>query len=204
MTRTAWWLLALAIGCGGDKDGSATGDDDDTAGDDDDTEPTPCSPLEPNDLPAVDTLQQSDDRFCEDAPLYDPDVPTASIQWFSEITIDGCGALSGYEEARIFPNATFEGQGVAECRVVWAITGVADDPLLGGTDVGLAIAAQLDVVETDCDPNPFEDFVAYDEHYNVSVAGGTTRWFFDSGTEFAAGFGNGSHLSFHYDECKLF
>ena len=200
-----WWMWILVFGgaCSGDgKDGvtdSVVGDDDD---DDDDD---PCAPTQANDLADVYALQRDDENFCESASEYRPSVPTASTHWFSELTLDACGVVYGYEAAYIYPNPIFEeNTGIEPCVVYWDVIGEIDDAAVGGTDVGLAVDLELNLVETTCVPNPFEEYVSQSTHYNVAYTGDTTRWFFDSGTEFAAGYGNDSHVSYFFDECKLF
>jgi hypothetical protein len=193
------WMLAVVAACSGDG-GSGPGDDDDDTG----APLTECSPKARNDLDDIYALQR-DDRFCEDAQYYNPAVPTATLHWFSELTIDGCGAVTGYETALFFPNQTLsDGSGVADCEIVWLVSGTVDEAAIGGADYGLNVELTLDVVQTTCDPNPFEDIITATVHYNVSVDEGVSRFFFDSGTEFAQGYGNEAHLSWFFDECKLF
>jgi hypothetical protein len=204
-----WLLLPTLAACSGgggkdDTDATSVGDDDDNTGDDDD-DVDPCAPEGENNLPDVYALQRPETNYCEDATFYDPTVPTASAHWFSELTVDACGMVSGYEAVYLYPNPKLmSDSGMQNCVVEWIVTGEVDDAAVGGTDIGLAVDIVLDVVSTTCVPNPFEEETNLQEHYNVAIDGTASRWFFDSATEFADGYGDGTYLSYFFDDCKLF
>jgi hypothetical protein len=203
--RAWWWSIALGmVACSGDDgtDGSNTqlqdDDDDDDVGDDDDDVPGGTG------LPDVYDLMRDDPNYCESQPAYEPSVPTSSSHWFSELSYDANGVVSGYELVEMYPNERFRESGITDCVIVWEVSGEVDEPVVGGTDIGLAVSLVLDLVETTCEPNPFEEETNLTTHYNVALTGESTRWFFDSGTEFAAGYGDEDYLSWFYDDCKLF
>ncbi len=196
--RAWWWSIALGmVACSGDggTDGTGTPLQDDDVGDDNDAGAG---------LPDVYELARDDTNYCESQPAYEPTVPTSSNHWFSELEYDADGVVSGYELVEMYPNARFEESGIVDCVVVWEVTGQVDDAVVGGTDIGLAVNLVIDVVETTCDPNPFEEETNLMSHYNVALTGEATRWYFDSGTEFAAGYGDDDYLSWFFDDCKLF
>ena len=199
--RIGWWWVLGAMACGGngqtpELDPPPLGDDDDD--DDDDVSGG-------TGLPSVFDLARDDSNYCESQPLYNPDVPTGSMHWFGEMSYDSAGVVSGYEMVEVYPNPTWkDSDGIENCIIVWQVAGEVDAPQVGGTDIGLAVTLTLDRVETTCIPNPFEEPELADTHYNVALTGESTRWFFDSGTEFAAGYGDSDYLSWFFDDCKLF
>jgi len=226
------WTVILLTACAGDSGGDKTtesptvdgdddddatgdddddgGDDDDDVGDDDDDDTTPyshfeCEVLVANDLPDVYGLQARDDEYCESQPLYDPNIPTASVHWFSELTIDDCGNVEGTEVGVMYFNdAANDDLGAEDCMVWWIVEGVVDAGQ-GGADFGLDVVLERDLGETDCPFDPYlsKDFVG-PAHYNVHVDGNTARFFFDGDTEpFAEGYANDSHFSWFFDSCPL-
>ena len=207
--RFWWWFAVLGMaGCSGSSTGGGGStplqdDDDDVVGDDDDDDDGrwPGS----TGLPEIFDLMRDDAHYCESQPAYDPSIPTSSSHWFGEYSYDADGVVTGYEMAMLYANDKLAEQwgGTTDCVVVWEADGEVDEALVGGTDIGFTVNLVIDVVQTTCDPNPFEEDVGT-VHYNVALTGENTRWYFDSGTEFAAGYGDDDYLSWFYDDCKLF
>jgi hypothetical protein len=203
----AWWWFALfgMVGCSGDGSGDGTtqlqDDDDDVGDDDDDDGPWPGG----TGLPSVFDLMRDDAHYCESQAAYNPSVPTSSTHWFGEYHYDANGVVTGYEIAMLYANEKLASDwgGVTDCVVVWEAEGEVDEAVVGGTDLGLAVNLVIDVVQTTCDPNPFEDDVGA-VHYNVAITGESSIWYFDSQTEFAAGYGDDDYASWFYDSCQLF
>jgi len=192
----------------GDDDDGVTGDDDDGAGDDDDDDDDgytslECEVLEDNDLPDVLNLMRDDEHYCESQPKYNPAIPTASAHWYGEMTIDDCGNVVGTENALLFPNDTWSGQGAADCIAVWEVEGVVDAGL-NGADYGLDISLVRNYDASDCPEDPFDDDFDGTVHYNVFIDGDTARFYYDGGDEaWAEGYANGSHVSWFFDSCLL-
>lgn len=206
MRALSWLAVVGLVACSGGSDGEGTdvsvvdGDDDDDVGGDDDDFPGATG------LPDVFELARDDTNYCESQPAYEPSVPTTSNHWFGEYSYDANGDVSGYEIVYMYPNETFrQNTGMTDCVVVWEAEGVVDDTVVGGTDIGMTVTLVTDVVQTTCDPNPFEDETNVSVHYNVSLVGETTAWYFDGGSEsWATGYGDEDYLSWFFDDCKLF
>lgn len=191
-----WLVLAVALAACKGKDGGPT---------DDTTYPFECEVVDPYDLPDPWATVEGHEHDCEDQPLYDPDVPTATSYFVGEFHFDECGTVYGKETWVLYPNQRWLDTGGKQCQVVWSVTGTKEERVTIG-NYSLNLGMTVDEAASDCTDIPYFDYEdVFAVVYDVAVQGDASTVYFTSGTVLGEGTANNNHVTYVSGmNCKLF
>lgn len=189
------WLLALGIAA---CDGAGNGEGDT----DDDTDTTGPDGPGLDGLPDLFATLAGRTHACEDQPLYNPDVPTATTYWIGEFTFDSEGVVFGTETWVQYANPRWIEVGGHDCQIVWSVGGYKDERVNRG-HYSLHLQGTVDLSKTDCPTDAagttiYEGTETFTVVYDVTtLEDGTAEFHFAAtGTALATGYHNANAVNY--------
>ncbi len=127
-------------------------------------------------------------------------VTGATAYFYGEYLPDGEGGWTGEERWILFANEAWNDAGVDDCEVVWMTRATAGSTgACGACAVGLSVAASIDVSQTTCPDQLWEDPAdqQWATEYGVAVSGSESAWYYAaSGTYVGEGGADGEAFNF--------
>lgn len=192
MLASTLWTLLLFPACTGDDTGatdSKGGDADTDTDSDTDTDTDTDSDTDADIQDARDDVALNADA-CQSIGGH-PEVLGAQVYYWAELETDGAGTWTGPEAWYYFVNDAWADAGGTDCVIQWTITATEDSTgSCGSCDLGLKVTkGTIDVEATTCPSAFYSGYDVTDETYAVErKSGGTSTWYFLSGTQFGAGY----------------